>query len=146
MIWRTWIPEINKKKRLAYLENSSYRNLGKKVNAVYFAVNTRLWRNFCWSFSSVLLRWMMRSPPSPAAPEAAFDFPNNPLMVSLILKLFLFWVTWGCDVARCRDIVSGFDGADACCCCCCLLRPAIGLLFVSNCRLSSSSWSITESS
>lgn len=68
---------------LAYFENSSYRNLGKKVKAVYFAVNTLLFKKRCWSLSSVLLMWMIRSPPGPMVPDAAGALFNTLWMDSL---------------------------------------------------------------
>lgn len=43
----TWIQEMNKKNRLADLLNSTYKNFGKNVNGLYFAVDTPFPINFC---------------------------------------------------------------------------------------------------
>lgn len=51
---------MNKKKRLAGLENSSYKNFGKKVIGLYFAVEIELFIYFCWELRDSLLRWIKR--------------------------------------------------------------------------------------
>lgn len=80
----TWIQETNRKKRLAYFENSSYKNLGKKLSTLYLPVVTRLCKNFCSSLSCALLMWMMRAPFSPGMPDTVCVRPVRPANASFI--------------------------------------------------------------
>jgi hypothetical protein len=86
-IYITWIQETNKKKRFAYFENSSYKNFGKKLIALYLPVVIELFKNFCSVFKCGLLTWMMREPVWSGIPEMVWCWLVN-LLKSCFMRYF----------------------------------------------------------
>src|SRR5277367_5819434 len=87
-----WRAAVNKKNKLAYLENCSNKNFGRKVTMLYFAVDTWLLTYLFALFAGGLLRCIILGPRVEGS-----DFPRpNPNLKEPMSNFLLvcFDVSW----------------------------------------------------